>query len=72
MPRGIRTPWIERSFLPTFTFDSLDVVVVLGQDGLVVNAAKYLDGQPVVVLNPDRRESRPLKRRGHKQIAASA
>src|SRR5262249_48145477 len=30
-----------------------DVVVVLGQDGLVVNAAKYLDGQPVVALNPD-------------------
>ena len=29
------------------------VVVVLGQDGLVVNAAKYLDDQLVVALNPD-------------------
>ena len=53
VPHGIRIQWIERAFLPTFTFGALDVVVVLGQDGLVVNAAKYLDGQPVVALNPD-------------------
>ena len=30
-----------------------DVVVVLGQDGLVANVAKYLDGQPVIGLNPE-------------------
>ena len=30
-----------------------DVVVALGQDGLVANVAKYLDGQPVIGLNPD-------------------
>ena len=48
IPRGVRTQWIDRSFLPTFTFGSSDVAVVLGQDGLVVNAAKYLNGQPVV------------------------
>jgi NAD kinase len=53
IPRHKRTQWIDRSFLPTFTFGELDVVVILGQDGLVVNAAKYLDGQPVVALNPD-------------------
>jgi NAD kinase len=53
IPRGVRTQWLDRSFLPTFTFGSSDVAVVLGQDGLVVNAAKYLNGQPVVALNPD-------------------
>ncbi len=53
VPRGMRVQWIEREFLPTFTFGSRDVVLVLGQDGLVVNAAKYLDGQPVIALNPD-------------------
>jgi hypothetical protein len=53
MPRGLRTQWIDRSFLPTFTFGPSDVVVVLGQDGLVVNAAKYLNQQLVVALNPD-------------------
>ena len=31
------------------------MIVVLGQDGLVVNTAKYLNGQPVVALNPDPR-----------------
>ena len=30
-----------------------DVVVVVGQDGLVANVAKYLDGQPVIGVNPE-------------------
>jgi NAD kinase len=53
LPRGVRNQWIDRSFLPTYTFGESDVVVILGQDGLVVNAAKYLSGQAVVALNPD-------------------
>jgi NAD kinase len=44
---------IERSYLPTYLFAPRDLVVVIGQDGLVVNAAKYLDGQPIVAVNPD-------------------
>ncbi len=46
---------VERSFLPNFFFSPGDVVVVLGIDGLVVNAAKYLSGQPLVAVNPDPR-----------------
>jgi NAD kinase len=53
MPSGARVQWIERDFLPTFTFGSNDLVVTLGPDGLVVNAAKYLNGQSVVAFNPD-------------------
>ncbi len=53
LPRGVRAQWIERDFLPTFTFGADDLVVTLGADGLVVNAAKYLDGQPLVAFNPD-------------------
>ncbi|MBX6316609.1 MAG: sugar kinase, partial [Isosphaeraceae bacterium] len=53
LPKGVRAQWIDRSFLPTFTFDESDVVVTLGPDGVVVNTAKYLDGQPLVALNPD-------------------
>lgn len=53
LPRGVRCHWIDRSFLPTYTFGESDLVVILGQDGLVVNAAKYLSGQAVVALNPD-------------------
>ena len=48
-----RVQLVERSFLPNFAFGSRDVVVVLGQDGLVANTVKYLDGQPVIGVNPD-------------------
>jgi NAD kinase len=44
---------IERGFLPNFIFTPHDLVVTVGQDGLVVNTAKYLSGQPIVAVNPD-------------------
>ncbi|KXK12851.1 MAG: inorganic polyphosphate/ATP-NAD kinase [Chloroflexi bacterium OLB14] len=44
---------IERAFLPNFLFSEKDIVVTVGIDGLVVNTAKYLDGQPLVAVNPD-------------------
>lgn len=53
LPAGYRTHWIDRSFVPTYLFGPDDLVVALGQDGLVVNIAKYLAGQPVIALNPD-------------------
>src|SRR3954462_11192904 len=45
--------FIERGFLPNFIFTPQDVVATIGRDGLVVNTAKYLDGQPIVAVNPD-------------------
>jgi hypothetical protein len=39
--------------LPNFLFAETDLVVTIGQDGLVVNTAKYLRGQPIVAANPD-------------------
>ena len=53
IPQGVRTQWIDRLFLPTFVFGPQDLVLTLGQDGLVVNVAKYLDHQPVIAINPD-------------------
>lgn len=53
LPRKLRAQWIDRSFLPTFLFGRGDLVVTLGQDGLVVNTAKYLTHQPVFAINPD-------------------
>ena len=44
---------IERGFLPNFLFAPEDVIVTIGIDGLVVNTAKYLNGQPIVAVNPD-------------------
>lgn len=44
---------IERGFLPNFIFAPDDIVVALGQDGVVANTMKYLDGHPLIGVNPD-------------------
>ena len=44
---------IEREFLPNFIFSQTDLVITIGIDGLVVNTAKYLSGQPLIAVNPD-------------------
>ncbi|OAI57362.1 sugar kinase [Verrucomicrobiaceae bacterium SCGC AG-212-N21] len=48
-----RVQAVQRTFLPNFVFGKEDVVVALGQDGLVANTLKYLSGQPLVGVNPD-------------------
>lgn len=49
-----RVQTLERRYLPTFLFGPDDLVVVLGQDGLVANTVKYAPGQAIVGVNPDR------------------
>ncbi|WP_316202190.1 MULTISPECIES: sugar kinase [unclassified Bradyrhizobium] len=44
---------VDRGFLPNFIFGPADIVAALGPDGLVANTMKYLDGQPLLGLNPD-------------------
>jgi NAD kinase len=44
---------VDRGYLPNFVFAPDDIVVALGQDGLVANTMKYLDGQPLIGLNPE-------------------
>jgi NAD kinase len=48
-----RVQRIDRQYLGNFIFGADDIVVVLGQDGLVANTLKYLDGQHVIGVNPD-------------------
>src|SRR4051812_34454579 len=48
-----RVQTVDRAFLPNFIFAPEDTIVTLGQDGLVANTLKYLNGQPVVGVNPD-------------------
>jgi len=52
LPENWRQAAVRRDDLDRFLFGPEDVVVVVGQDGLVANVAKYLDGQPVVGVNP--------------------
>ncbi|MGW7386198.1 hypothetical protein [Streptomyces sp. NPDC054794] len=53
VPLSWRQSRVERGDLDRFLFAPEDVVVVVGQDGLVANAAKYLTGQPVVGIDTD-------------------
>jgi NAD kinase len=50
-----RLQLLDRGLLPTYLFGPDDLVVALGQDGLVANTLKYLDGQPLIGVNPDPR-----------------
>lgn len=55
--RAVPPTWrhtrVGRDFLDRFLFDPEDLVVAVGQDGLVPNVAKYLSDQPVIGINPD-------------------
>jgi NAD kinase len=48
-----RVQMLERTYLSNFIFGKEDVVVVVGQDGLVANTLKYLNSQPIIAINPD-------------------
>ncbi|MBP9213139.1 MAG: hypothetical protein V9E96_22025 [Chitinophagaceae bacterium] len=45
---------VERSFLPNYLFSEKNVIIVVGQDGLVANTAKYSKGIPIIAVNPDK------------------
>src|ERR1700712_3949149 len=53
VPTDWRRGRLEREDVSRFLFAPDDVVLVVGQDGLVANTAKYLDGQLVIGANPD-------------------
>jgi NAD kinase len=50
---GVPRQFIDRSLAPTYTFGPHDLVITLGQDGLVANVAKYAGEQPIIGVNPD-------------------
>jgi hypothetical protein len=52
VPGDWRRGQVERTDLDRFLFAPDDVIVVVGQDGLVANVAKYLEGQPVIGVDP--------------------
>lgn len=53
IPVAWRRSTVDRADLDRVLFEPDDLVVAVGQDGLVANLAKYLDGQPVIGVNPD-------------------
>ncbi len=59
--RAIPDEWriaeVLRDDLDRFLFSDGDIVIAIGQDGLVANLAKYLSGQPVIGITPDPEET---------------
>ena len=49
----IKNKVVDRSFLPNYLFNEKNVIIVVGQDGLVANTAKYSKAVPIVAVNPD-------------------
>lgn len=44
---------VDRTFFPNIILGSEDIIIAVGQDGLVANVMKYLNGHPLVGINPD-------------------
>jgi len=53
IPPDQRRVRVDRGDLDRFLFAPEDIIVIVGQDGLVPNTAKYLRGQLTVGINPD-------------------
>jgi NAD kinase len=52
VPATWRQALVQRPDLDRFLFADGDIVVAVGQDGLIANTAKYVRGQPVIGVNP--------------------
>lgn len=53
VPADWRRGRVVRDDLSRFLFAPEDIVIAVGQDGLVANVAKYLTGQPVIGVDPE-------------------
>ena len=53
VPARWRQAEVGRADFDRFLFGPEDIVIAVGQDGLVANVSKYLSGQPVIGVNPD-------------------
>lgn len=53
LSRLIKNKTIERVYLPSFIFSPNNLIIVIGQDGLVANTAKYANHCPIIAVNPD-------------------
>jgi NAD kinase len=53
IPRPWRQTRVSRDDVDRFLFEPKDIIMAVGQDGLVANVAKYLGGQMVIGINPE-------------------
>lgn len=53
LSKSIKNKIVERIYLPSFIFSEKNLIIVIGQDGLVANTAKYSNNCPIIAVNPD-------------------
>lgn len=53
LSRVLKYKIIDRSYLPSYIFSENNLIIVVGQDGLVANTAKYAKDIPILAVNPD-------------------
>jgi NAD kinase len=53
LAKVIKNKLIDRSFVPSYLFNQKQIIIVIGQDGLVANTAKYVNEIPIIAVNPD-------------------
>ncbi|SFZ89232.1 hypothetical protein SAMN05428642_10165 [Flaviramulus basaltis] len=49
----IKNKTIDRQYVSSYIFSEKNIIVVIGQDGLVANTAKYSNNLPIIAVNPD-------------------
>lgn len=54
LSKVIKHKVVDRTYLPSYIFSEKNMIVVIGQDGLVANTAKYSQERPIVAVNPDK------------------
>lgn len=53
LSKAVKYKIVDRSYLPSYIFSEKNMIVVIGQDGLVANTAKYSRQLPIIAVNPD-------------------
>lgn len=53
LSKVIKNKTIDRQYVSSYIFSKKNIIVVIGQDGLVANTAKYSDNLPIIAVNPD-------------------
>lgn len=55
LSKVIKHKILEKTLMPSYIFSEKNMIIVIGQDGLVANTAKYSKGVPIIAVNPDKK-----------------
>jgi len=53
LSKVVKNKIVDKRYLPTYIFSEKNLIIVIGQDGLVANTAKYSKNLPIIAVNPD-------------------